>query len=274
MSKESIVLHFYNTSRDCVDKLKSLTSGLGDWFTARSSLLSSIVSQKLGLFHNQTFLRSQEKPLRERIGERGQVANLLKFSSPGSVPLGKSKPEDLTDFQFVYRNAKVNYPQRQGVPGTDVLTEAGKQIHWINNSESKHYLQALYHLWNSRGENCNVNYTEDLIKYFKQKSRMLHYVFTPLLFLPQWRMNANKTRDHGADANSPNVEEESSKPLVNSVQSEKTRHISENSFKKEKTKRSKSVTSQSGFFAASSPTGKSPTGSPQPVRVNLDEKFH
>ena len=275
MNKESIEFYFYNISRDCVDKLKSLTSGLGDWFTARSCLLSSIVSQKLGLFHNQTFLRTQKKPLRERIGERGQVENLLKYNSPGAVPTGKSKPEELADFQFVYRNAKVDYPDKKRLAGTDILMEAGKQIHRINNSESKQYLQALYHLWNSRGENCSVNYTEDLIKYFKQKSRMLHYVFTPLLFLPQWRMNANKTRDHGADSHSQTTAEEepSSKPTASSVQSEKTRHTSGNSFQKEKTKRSKSVTSQSGFYA-SSPTGKSPTGSPKPVRVNLDEKFH
>ena len=246
----------------------SQSSGLGEWYSARSSLLTSIVSQKLGLFHNQSFLRENLKPLSKYIGEGSQVEHLLKNTSP-PILAPKSKHDEISDFENVYRNSMITYPQKLCAGrDEDMLKKAGKQILHIWNAEIKQYRQSLYRLWNSRGENSNVHYTEDLIRYFKQKGRMIHYVFTPLLFLPRWRRKANETRSQGTEDLSP--EEEPTKTLSSSI-SERARHTSGGSFPKEKTKRSKSITSQ-GF--ASSPTGKSPSSSPKSTRVSPDEKFH
>ena len=30
------------------------------------------------------------------------------------------------------------------------------------------------------------------------RARLLHYIYTPMLFLPKWRWQANATRDHAA----------------------------------------------------------------------------
>ncbi len=46
-------LHCYNLTKDCLEKLETESSQLGQWFTAKASLFTSIVTQKLGLFNNQ-----------------------------------------------------------------------------------------------------------------------------------------------------------------------------------------------------------------------------
>ena len=66
------------------------------------------------------------------------------------------------------------------------------------SAEPRDIQQRLYQLWQSRGENCTDVYSSELVAYFKRKARLLHYVFTPMLFLPQWRWQANATRDQAA----------------------------------------------------------------------------
>ena len=64
-----------------------LQIALGHWFSARSSLGSSIVAQKLGLFHNEKFVRpSGENPFS---GHVCHIETLVKNYSP---PPHLSKP--------------------------------------------------------------------------------------------------------------------------------------------------------------------------------------
>ena len=50
ISKKEIVFYFYNLSKECLDRIIKQSSNFGQWFTARTSLMTSIVAQKLGLF--------------------------------------------------------------------------------------------------------------------------------------------------------------------------------------------------------------------------------
>ena len=262
-----IEFHFYNLSRDCVDKLVSQSSALGEWFTARSSVLRSIVSQKLGLFHNQPFMRTEWRRQSRYLEDGTHVEALLKHTQP-SPPLTRPK-HDVSDFQNVYRNSKMCKPQKlcRG-KNKDYLKISGKQIFQVWSSENKQNRQLLYHLWNSRGENCNISYSEELIKYFKLKSRLIHYVFTPLLFLPQWRREANETRERVAPVDQSAVAD-TAKPTPTS---EKVRNSSGGGPAAHlKTIRSKSIASQAASPAVA---GKSPIASPKPLRVFPDEKFH
>ena len=80
----------------------------------------------------------------------------------------------------------------------DALGRHGRQMLAVWSSEPRDIQQRLFQLWQSRGENCTDVYSPELVAYFKRKARLLHYVFTPMLFLPQWRWQANATRDQSA----------------------------------------------------------------------------
>ncbi len=71
-----------------------LQIALGHWFSARSSLGSSIVAQKLGLFHNEKFVRpSGENPF---CGHVSHIETLVKNYSPPphlSKPAGIASPK-------------------------------------------------------------------------------------------------------------------------------------------------------------------------------------
>ena len=235
--------------------------------TARSSLLTSVIFQKLGLFHNQTFLRERTKATTRFSGDGAQVENLLKFTAPNLAIPSKQK-YDINDFQTVYKNSISCKPLGAGAREEgNHLNTSGKQIQQIWSSDNKHHRQILFLLWNPRGESVNVHFTPEIIKYFKQKARMIHYVYTPLLFLPKWRQSANATRDH-RECESVGVVDQTRAAVSN----EKVRHSSgSRPPPPPKTRRSKSITSQ-GYTA--SLTGKSPSESPKPLRVSPDEKFH
>ena len=54
-----IVIYTYNWSKERAESLHQQATQLGHWLSARSSLLTSIVTQKMGLFHNQEIARKQ-----------------------------------------------------------------------------------------------------------------------------------------------------------------------------------------------------------------------
>lgn len=72
---------------------------------------------------------------------------------------------------------------------------------WIEkrHGERREEMQRLLVLWQSRSTGAsispNVSVTEDIIHLFKQVARTIHYCFTPLLFLPKWRLQVARTRD-------------------------------------------------------------------------------
>lgn len=51
-------------------------------------------------------------------------------------------------------------------------------------------------MWQSRSSGPNIPISSVNLNAFKQHSRLIHYCHTPLLFLPQWRLQSAATRDH------------------------------------------------------------------------------
>ena len=202
VSKKEITFYLYNLSKDCLDRLTRGTSHLGHWFTARSSLMSSIVAQKLGLFHNQHFFRPESKAAgNPYLGSVSAVEALVKHHAPpSSLASAKSKPLPMLGVRTVYRNRQPSRPLHRVAYGQerDALGRHGRQMLAVWSAEPRDIQQRLYQLWQSRGENCTDVYSSELVAYFKRKARLLHYVFTPMLFLPQWRWQANATRDQAA----------------------------------------------------------------------------
>ncbi len=68
---------------------------------------------------------------------------------------------------------------------------------WIEKrySERREEMQRLQVLWQSRSSGNTISITEDVMQLFKQVARIIHFCFTPLLFLPKWRMQVARTRD-------------------------------------------------------------------------------
>ena len=174
-------------------------SGLGQWFTARTSLMSSVVSQKLGLFHNQHFFRAETKATgNPYIGSEAYIESLVRCHVPPAQ--GGKDAKTPPGYRDVFKNSSpiVSLERREEGEEVDHLGRHGAQMVAVATSVQREFHRKLFILWQSRGENCNSIYDEHLISYFKTRSRLLHYIYTPMLFLPKWRWQANATRDHAA----------------------------------------------------------------------------
>ena len=57
-------------------------------------------------------------------------------------------------------------------------------------------LTRLHAMWEGRVSAPNIPISAVNLNAFKQHSRLIHYCHTPLLFLPQWRLQSAATRDH------------------------------------------------------------------------------
>ncbi|KAJ9595165.1 hypothetical protein L9F63_013523, partial [Diploptera punctata] len=82
LSTQKIIIYTYNWSKERVENLHQQLSQLGHWLSARSSLLTSIVTQKMGLFHNQELTRKQHgrrKVTNPYLSNLGDVEQLVKF---------------------------------------------------------------------------------------------------------------------------------------------------------------------------------------------------
>jgi hypothetical protein len=131
VSKKEINFFFYNLSKDCQDRLVRQTSNLGHWFTARSSLMSSIVAQKLGLFHNQHFFRPESKANNPYIGSVGTIDSLIRHHAPPAAAVqGKGGKLAGLGFRTVYKNSKPSKPLHEVSYASerDALGRHGRQM--------------------------------------------------------------------------------------------------------------------------------------------------
>jgi hypothetical protein len=227
--KNSISLYSYNCSRDCIEKLMKQVNNLGHWFSARSALNMSIISQKLGLFHNQPFYRPQSKttkkiPGNPFLGSDCHVEALVKHLAPpqnalnattgGSSPkpgpssTTTSTPSSTTskttavasdqdgDISHVFYNTKPLRPLQQSAYSIerDPTGRHGRQMLEMKAVDKKGILRKLNTLWQNRGDNTDVYFSDEVMVHFKQISRLAHFCYTPLLFLPRWRYEAHSTR--------------------------------------------------------------------------------
>ena len=146
------------------------------------------------------YFRSENKT-NPFIGNESCIESLVTNHSPTLNQQRESSKTLQSGYKDIFKNPNPfeRLSQIKFSEDTDSLGKHGRQMIQISSSVQREFHKKLFILWQSRGENCDSIYDEHLLAYFKSKSRMLHYVFTPLLFLPKWRWQANATRDHAAN---------------------------------------------------------------------------
>lgn len=75
----------YNWSKEKSEKLIKQTTSLGTWLSSRSSLFTSIIMQKLGIFHHKLIPESQQREHSSQYYQINDMESLAKFPSQSNV---------------------------------------------------------------------------------------------------------------------------------------------------------------------------------------------
>ncbi|XP_057320134.1 KICSTOR complex protein SZT2-like [Microplitis mediator] len=200
---DEFILYIYNWSKERSEKLIKQATNLGTWLSSRSVLLSNVVMQKLGIFHHQPM---ESYHLRDDHCQITDIEAVTKFStmynadssdwSKSSQRLSTGRNIHYPLVSQVMRDARPNmyYP-----PNTfDPVVKAVHDLQDLHQRERKNKedLTRLHTMWQSRGAAPNIPMSSTNINTFKRYSRLIHYCYTPILFLPQWRFQSAATRDH------------------------------------------------------------------------------
>nr|XP_018915153.1 PREDICTED: protein SZT2-like [Bemisia tabaci] len=194
VTNQKIILHLYNWAKDRVESLNRVTNNLGQWLSARSNLLSSILYQKMGLFHNQPIIRQMQNqstnPYNTVVTD---VENLTHF--PAHPPRPRSSAALHPSLLEAFRNT-ILLPKKGSKSVADPVVRNTQQMLNILKSDSKEQQKKLYTMWQTRGSTPNIPMAPEILELFIQNARTIHFCITPLLFLPRWRIQSAATRDH------------------------------------------------------------------------------
>jgi hypothetical protein len=210
--KNMVNLYHYNCSRDIVEKLNKQIDNIGHWFNARSALSMSIVAQKLGLFNHQPFYRKQKKSRGKNanpfMGNEENLDCLVKHFSPPK-PTSSCTSKSAANISSVYCNMRPtralhqspfsierDVTSRQGRQllellslDRNVLLTKAKKLHLNTAAQSPRPNDQNPKTANSSDTNLELDMPKLL-----ELAHLVHYVYTPILFLPKWRYEAHSTR--------------------------------------------------------------------------------
>ena len=205
---QQFTMWLYNFNKDSLESLSKQCCALIQWHNARWALLNSIVAQKLGLFHNHQCSPSRTHPhhtLRNNpFLNPAEMDTLVKmYVPPPSRDYNSSANSRKSQVSLphnahleAFRDSKPARLLSQSPYGQqgDLVVRHGQQ--WIEKryAERREEMQRLQVLW-SRSSGNTISVTEDVMHLFKQVARIIHFCFTPLLFLPKWRLQVARTRD-------------------------------------------------------------------------------
>uniref|UniRef100_A0A0C9R6N5 Szt2 protein n=1 Tax=Fopius arisanus TaxID=64838 RepID=A0A0C9R6N5_9HYME len=205
VESHQVVIYMYNWSKERSEKLIKQTTSLATWLSSRSILFSSITLQKLGIFHHQ----SGDNYHRDDHSPQYQISDLETLSRFPLTAEGKEWPrrsgqlmKSVPQYSWdrllgqVMRDAR---PSMQYPPNTtDPVVKGICDLQDLHQRErkTKEDLTKLYSMWQSRSAAPSIPMPALTLKTFKQHSRLIHYCHTPILFLPQWRLQSAATRDH------------------------------------------------------------------------------
>lgn len=201
VQSDELVLYMYNWSKERVDKLMIQGNSLGLWMSARSTVLNSIVAQKMGLFQNQAVSRKSLKnnnPYLMHVVECADHMQRFPLSGKQSI---NNKQQGTTQEQGISLDAfrdSFPYQKSSGHYSDIVVTYVHEMLDL--KTRNRIYLdekKKMHGIWQSRGAACQLLQTTLLRKH----SRIIHYCHTPLLFLPTWRLQSAATRDHSLSPN-------------------------------------------------------------------------
>ncbi|CAG7825302.1 unnamed protein product [Allacma fusca] len=295
VSSSKISFIFYNWSKESSDRLIEQTKCLALWLNARSSVLTSILSQKAGLFCSQPI---QNSATSNSICAEGnpfisggvEVEVLIKNHAPPKehstgrlAALKKPKsPKALAPFLECYRNIK--HASMLKIPeGINLLKAQGDQLLQNKIMEKKDSQNSLFQYWLLRGPSASNMIGMEGIESFKQSARIIHYCMTPIIFLPRWRTDVAATRDStlGTLKKARNPTDGKKLQFVMKPDSSRSRHNSGASQRSLESNKTRSRSSIWGLWGNSSSTGNVEAqashiglASAASGSKKLDEKWH
>ncbi|XP_063888022.1 KICSTOR complex protein SZT2-like isoform X5 [Scylla paramamosain] len=206
-----LVIYTYNWTKEQCDNLHTTMTRLAHWTTARNRLLSTIVLQKMGLYHNQPFNR--KAPIRKDednnpyMGNQSHVDTLIKLQapareSPGTTDRAGRRPQGMVSLLSL-TDIRESRPPRPPLglhhPNLkDLELRHGTQMAEIRRlvvQKENQRKVLLKMVVETRGHSSPV-FTDKILSLYKQNARIVHFCLTPLLFLPRWRWQVAATRDH------------------------------------------------------------------------------
>ncbi|KAG1670338.1 KICSTOR complex protein SZT2 [Nymphon striatum] len=211
LKNKKINVLLYNWQNDVASELFRHVEKLTEWHSSRAKVLNNIILQKMGLFHRE--LQSLNNYPSQYLETKASGDFSKPFSSP-QVPstshvgrnLQSSKShahyqqsqQSIPHFREIFRNAKPSQPLHRTSAHIirDPIHQYRKQIVQIRDSDRKEIDKKLCSIWHNRGSAYDIPITNDMLKVFKQKSRMFHYCMSPFLFLPSWKLQCGIARDH------------------------------------------------------------------------------
>ncbi|XP_075219216.1 KICSTOR complex protein SZT2-like isoform X2 [Lycorma delicatula] len=195
VSSKSITIYTYNWAKERIDTIKKHIGSLGHWLSGRCNLLTGILAQKMGLFHNQPCTRKSinQAAVNQSPALIADVENLVSFSIHGNKSQ-RNPGISVSQLCEVFRDAKpINVKK---IVSYDPVVSNAQHLIDTKNLEKRDHQKKLYMMWQTRGATPNIPLATDILNLFIQHSRIIHYCLTPLLFLPRWRIQSAATRDH------------------------------------------------------------------------------
>ncbi|XP_065577404.1 KICSTOR complex protein SZT2-like isoform X3 [Artemia franciscana] len=189
IENKKFTLYAYNVSKDLFQETRKLLK----WENTRWLLFISLVEQKLGIFHNLplTVRRDPQNPYNQCDPEtlvRTQLTTARDFPSDKRYQF-RHRLEAYRDRQppnLLWKTSYKNDPDPVRRFGTQMLeTKAG---------DMSEIFQRVEALWKS-AITTDLTVSEDVIQSLLLHGRVIHYCYTPFLFLPKWRMQVAATRD-------------------------------------------------------------------------------
>ncbi|XP_052100492.1 KICSTOR complex protein SZT2-like isoform X3 [Mytilus californianus] len=195
VQNRNLCLYTYNWAGDLNKILVSNVMKLVKWNNNRNTLLNSIISQKMGLFHHCGFSQSSKT-------KNTELDNLIKHAAPPPNEHLRRKNSNIGQFSAshpsqpfdeAYKDTQPTKPLSQTLHAAirDVVKCHGLQTQGVRGHVRKDLdailtLNKMFWSWIAKSS-CNEPIYEEDLQLLKQFSRLLHYCATPILFFSQWR---------------------------------------------------------------------------------------
>lgn len=298
LQDKELTVYVYNWAQEIKNNLIKQLEKLIQWHYNRDSLVTCIVSQKLGLFHIQNFPCQpikQEKQDKSEVSKRSKEDNVhLTWNLVDQLvhqhnhPNSKTSSDSFTSqssrtspanprvsliFETL-RNTRPPVPLHQSHYSTvkDPVMKYGLQLQDTHRAQRRD-MQELHLMWQTKSKSLNNPSIDRWLKLLKRVCRLSHYCLTPILFSPSWRWKVAPIRDHTVEPldllPSSAPEKSSSESSIHS----RSRHNSGSSIKNTECASGGSGASRSRRVSGAS-CPSSGQSSPKPRRNPSEEAWH
>ncbi|KAL1492858.1 hypothetical protein ABEB36_011037 [Hypothenemus hampei] len=190
VENDNIVIYAYNWAKENIEKLIQNCLNLTQWLTVRSCFLNSTISQKLGLFYNQPLTRKCFVLQKNKF--YNLIENIDAMSKFPREHINKKFHSSSFNLPMVLEAFRDNFCTTKYTSNDPIviLIIEMKEMKLLEK-KNRDEMKKLHSMYQSRTGSTSVSQLNLLM----QNSRIIHYVHTPILFLPQWRIKSASTRD-------------------------------------------------------------------------------